>query len=198
MSYVCIQGLCDAIDSIGDGQTCVSDKWMILEDTFLVFEDTVFGEFRDVHMNSVQKDQVGIWGDIIFMFLVHKEIIWVVRNSADKSTETCLSSSLSPMLRSTLPMLLKSICHVLKSYLKLSHRFQAIKAFFLYFILMCKLNFVPYNWEKCIIRSFNSPQIWIYSSRMYSHGSLHIFQYILKDHCAFSFLIYSLGNLPFV
>lgn len=87
---------------------------MILGDTSCVFEDTslVFGEFRDVHMNSVQKDQVGIWGDIILMFLVHKEIMWVVRNSADKGTETCLSPSLSSMLRSSLPMLLKNICLV--------------------------------------------------------------------------------------
>lgn len=55
----------------------VSDKWVIVGVTSLVFEDTclVFGEFRDVHMNSVQKDQVRIWGDVIFMFLVHKEIM---------------------------------------------------------------------------------------------------------------------------
>lgn len=92
----------------------VSDKWVILEDTSLVFEDTclVFGEFRDVHMNPVQKDLVGIGGDVIFMFLVHKEIIWVVRNSADKSTEACLSPSFSSMLRSSLPVLLKNICLV--------------------------------------------------------------------------------------
>lgn len=70
---------------------------MLLEDTSLLFEDTflVFGELRDIPMNSEQKGQVDIWGDIIFMFLVHKEIIWV----ADKCTETCLSPSLSSMLR---------------------------------------------------------------------------------------------------